>query len=251
MKIKALHNKKQFDEYKELIQDRDSLRKEAFQWKQKYNQIFGDDIRKLFHSQLECIELKKKIAYCQTCINHGYPIIKSELESHIETIMQDYKENEKNLIQEIESAKQSSTISDEEYKEIKKTYRRIAKMIHPDLHPELSKNKRAKEIWECTTLAYQCNDLDELKNQEFLAQYISNEDSFSDIDHIEERISHLKEEIQSILSNEPYQYKYTLQDTNKIHLKSEEFQQSIQSYITYKEQLEKISLQFHIANEWH
>ena len=51
------------DKYVELVKERDRLRKEAFQLRQEYIRVFGEQILKVLEKKIECIRKKKMMAY--------------------------------------------------------------------------------------------------------------------------------------------------------------------------------------------
>ena len=54
------------EQYENLILQRDRLEKEAEQYRMNYFREFGELITDAFQARIDCIALKKSIAFCQT-----------------------------------------------------------------------------------------------------------------------------------------------------------------------------------------
>ena len=236
----------QYDEYKSLILKRDDLKKKAFQYQEDYYREFGYLLKESFTLKVECIALKKKISYCQMCVNQNKKIISSDLDAHIEMVMEEYYEELDELIKHVKFADEASSITLKDLQEIKKLYRHIVKKIHPDMHPELFKLDGVKELWNRTRVAYTCNDLKELQEILILVDALDANNTTVQIEHIDEKIEEIKKEIDAILNTNPYQYKYLLEDTEEVHHKKDELKEEIKEYIAYKKQLEALFNQYDI-----
>ncbi len=247
MAIIEIDNTTKVEIYKDLILKRDRLKKEAFQYQEEYFRVFGDLITESYSLKIDCIRLKKQIAYCQLCVNQNMPINQTELDAHIESIMAEYNEELQDLILHVNISKTATSISHETLLQIKKIYRKIAKKIHPDMNPQAFEREDIQELWNRTVLAYSMNDLEELKNIEVLVDLLEiDENTVIEIEDIEERISKLEDEIQNILDTEPYQFKYLLESKEEIEDRKDELKDEIKQYQDYKRQLEQIYAQFDI-----
>ena len=83
--------------YEELINRRDELKKEAFQYHADYVREFGDLILELFRKKIECIQKKKTIEYCQAALNHGKSVDQAQLQAYLEKEMAVVQEDLKSL----------------------------------------------------------------------------------------------------------------------------------------------------------
>lgn len=244
MNIIKTKNKSLLDKYKSLILERDDVKKDAFNYQEKYYRTFGEYIKTSFSLKVDCIRLKKKIGYCQLCINQQKEITEDALNTYIAEVMQAYDAELRNIIAHVNASKNSKSISNEDYSKIKKIYRKIVKLIHPDMNPELFKNPRIQELWNRLSIAYECNDLEELENIEVLiAEEIENKDLNIEVENLEQRIKKLEEEIQNIKNTNPYQYKYLLDDSEE---EISRFKKEIEDYTNYQKELEKILSSFNI-----
>ena len=141
-------------------------------------------------------------------------------------------------------------LSDEETKEFKKLYRSIVKILHPDLHPDLSDAQ--KRLFQNAVQAYKNGDLETLR----LIHTMSEEqnpssdktDSSTELyrqkERLEKALTTIQEEIAKIKSEFPYTMKSFLSDKEKIEEKKKELDSIIQQYQDmvkyYQEQLDKL-----------
>lgn len=238
------------DDYKNLILKRDRIKKESFMIDQEYLRVFGRLIEKNYKLYVECICLKKKIAYCQRCINHDREIIKIELETHIDYIMKVYQEELDTFIEKVNNSHKTEEISTKEAKEIKKIYHKIAKSIHPDMHPELFENPDVKELWKRAMIAYTCNNLEEIKEIEVLVSAINTKENMPhfELEDLKEKIEKLNKEIDHIISSEPYAYKELLMSQKRIIIHKENIMNEIEEYENYKSDLEDMLRSYNVIN---
>ena len=232
------------DKYVELVKERDRLRKEAFQLRQEYIRIFGELILKVFEKKIECIRKKKMIAYCQTAINRGEAIDQTALQAYLAKEMKEYQKQLKEMVKENEEAQSKGEVTQAELMKIKKTYHRIAKRIHPDIFPRTQEEPVLMELWNRTSAAYACNDLETLIQCELLINKALDELGIDvesiDIPDIEEKIKALEAEILKIRETDPYQYKYLLEDEEAVAEKKASLDEELKSYEAYDEQLEAL-----------
>lgn len=238
------------DDYKNLILKRDRIKKEAFMIDQEYLRVFGKLIENSYRLHVECICLKKKIAYCQKCLNHDKKIVKSELENHIKLIMEVYQKELDTFVDEVNNSHNSEKISASEAKEIKKIYHKIAKCIHPDMHPELFKDPDIKDLWERAMIAYTCNNLEEIKEIEVLVSTFDTKEEMPDfkLEDLKDKIDKLNKEIDKIMSSEPYVYKELLMSKKNTMMHKETIMKDIEEYENYKMDLEDVLNSYNVMN---
>ena len=238
------------DDYKNLILKRDRIKKEAFMIDQEYLRVFGRLIEKSYKLHVECICLKKKIAYCQRCVNHNQKIIKSELENHIDYIMKVYQEELDTFIENVNNTHKTEEISTKEAKEIKKIYHKIAKSIHPDMHPELFEDPDIKELWERAMIAYTCNNLEEIREIEILVSTIDTKENkpHFELEDLKKKIEKLNKEIDKIMNSEPYVYKELLMSQKRVIMHKENIMNEIEEYENYKSDLEDILESYNVID---
>lgn len=240
-----------YTDYENLLLRRDALRKDGEQYALSYIKIFGDLMNEVFQKKIECIEKKKKIAYCQARINKGLEINEHELNNYIESTMTEYYEQLEEMITETLAAKQGMPVSVSKLRKIKEIYRYLAKMIHPDKRPDLADDPQIKELWKQIVLAYTFNSLDDLEELKFKVEMyledLGDEDLEIEIPDIEDKITKVTEEIQKILETIPYQYRYILEDDIVIANRKREMQKELKNYTDYSKQLDEVLSQFRIV----
>ena len=123
---------------------------------------------------------------------------------------------------------------------IKKLYRKLARMLHPDLHPTLRGDPEALDLWQKIRLAYERNDYDALKESEVLAMARFGDGTQEiDVADAEAKIASLREEIAQIVREDPYLYKFLLSDEDAVENKKSELKKEIGDYRTYLEELKQ------------
>ena len=60
-----------YPKYESLLLQRDQLKKEALLYRRAYIHEFGKLINQVFEKKIECIRIKKSIAFCLLAKNHG------------------------------------------------------------------------------------------------------------------------------------------------------------------------------------
>ena len=237
------------DTYKNLLLRKDSLKKESELVWLEYVRKFGNLIEELMKIKIECISLKKKIAYCQAKQNRNEKILSSEMNFEIETELADYYE-ELGKIQFMKNS-EGTPISDYEFLQIKKLYHKIATMIHPDLHPELFDKFEIAELWNKAKNAYISNDYEQLKETEFLIiqaiKKYSDTEEIYEIENIDEKIENLRKEIEKIISSDPYQYKFLLKNTELMEEEKNAIKNETEQYQKYIDELNEVFSKFTIT----
>lgn len=236
--------------YEEVLLRRDNLRKEAENYHLQYIREFGDLITEAFEKKIECIRKKKMVTYCQRQVNMGRKVEAARLDAFIETEMAEYRQELESMIRDVKELKDSKTVSESDIRKIKKIYYRLAKMIHPDMHPELAEDETLNGYWQRITVAYTYNQLKELEELEMLVtsylkkQGVSGEDV--SIDDLEDRIAAVEAEIREIIGTNPYLYKSLLEDEAEKLRRKQEYKDEIASYEMYSAQLDDVLSTFSV-----
>lgn len=236
--------------YEESLLRRDALRREAEQYHLEYIQTFGELIETSFRLKVDCISKKKMIAYCQQKANRGERINGNALADYIAKQMASYQQELDDLVKGVKAARNAKEISAADVKKIKTIYHRLAKKIHPDLHPEYAQDDVMMEYWHRIVVAYRHNQLKEMQELEalveaYLAQTGSGTPDF-EIPDVEEKIRDVEREIAEILSTNPYLYKLILEDERETADQTRKLQDEIDSYKTYAAQLDEVLATFEI-----
>ena len=229
------------EEYEELLCRRDQLNKEASSLQISYTLEFGELITEIFENKVECIKKKKQIAFCQKQINRGESINVDLMNSMVDQDMQLYYYQLDELMRNNKAAKESRTVDDFRIRRSKRLYRRLAKMLHPDINRRTREENELRDLWERVYDAYIRSDVEALEDLEVLARKVMEDygmDGFTYIiDDLEDRIDRVQRQINEILTTEPYTYRELLyNDEKKAELK-EKLENEKEEYRKYMEEL--------------
>ena len=177
--------------YRSLIIKRDELKKQVEENQKDNYQMYADSYKEYYSLMVECIFLKKRIAYCQRCKNHHIKIYKEELEGYMDAVKEDYMHELEELRTHKKIVKQH--LSDEDMKQAKKIFKRIIKRIDQD-HP----------LWERALESYRYNKLNDLIDIEMLVDYEKQSIRKKlDMTYLTIQIERIKKEIESIENRNP------------------------------------------------
>ena len=177
--------------YRSLIIKRDELKKQVEENQKDNYQMYADLYKEYYGLMVECIFLKKRIAYCQRCKNHHIKIYKEELEDYMDAVKEDYMHELEELRTHKKRVKQY--LSDEDMKQAKKIFKRIIKRMNQD-HP----------LWKRALESYRYNNLNDLKDIEMLVDYERQSIRKNlDIVYLATQIERIKKEIESYENREP------------------------------------------------
>ena len=237
----------QYEEYENLLLERDQLSKEAGQIWTGYLQLFGKLISDNYEEKLECIKCKKIIAYYQNALNHGGVVDSVAMQKYLEKEMAEYYANLNRMIKENEEANNAGTSTPYEVQRAKTLYRRLAKLIHPDINPETDRSEVLQELWQRIMIAYHHNDVKELSELEVLVRKalkeLGSEEIKADIPDIEEKIDGIKAEIETITHTEPYSLRSLVENEEAAEKKKTELKEELETYQKYRKELEAVILQ--------
>lgn len=233
-----------YERYENLILQKNQYEKDGFYYEMDYDRIFGELLTKSFELKIDCIALKKKIALFIQAQNQGRKITEEDIRNFMEQYMRAYQDQLKELQKKCEEAKKCKMISSFAVAECKTIYRRLARKLHPDMHPEVMQDDGLLDLFTRIMVAYECNDLKELQRLEVLANRAMEERGMSGeaeiyIPDIQERIAELEEEIDFIVNNIPYAYKEILENEEAQEEKKKEIREEIEQYLDYKKTLEE------------
>ena len=232
-----------YQEYESLVMKKEQLLKNAGSRRVVYLQHFGDLMAEILETKINCIRLKKTIAYCTKSINLGETIDTKAMQEEIDGEMQAYYVELKSMLEEKEDAKTAKTADDYEVRMTKQIFRRIAKRLHPDINAKTNENAILLDLWNQVMEAYNEFDVEKLEELEVVLNHVMTElgdDGFSvDIDNIEEKIKKLEKKIQEIITTIPYTYGEILSDPKAIELKKQELKKELEEYHIYQLNLEE------------
>ena len=231
-----------YSQYEELLLRRDELEKEADHILIEYTRVFGDISTEIFKLKIDCIALKKSISYCVMAKNRGESVSGEKLREYIAEKIAIYTARLEEMIHQNELSKKGEMLSAFQAREIKRIYRKIAKILHPDISDITKKHPSLADLFQRVLVAYHCNDYKEMKELEVLVNRaldeIGEEKFELVIPDVEAKIAALEEEIQSITTTEPYILREILDDPERVRQKMSEFGEERDSYASYKAELE-------------
>ncbi len=237
MKDVLEEKKLSYERYEELVVQRDQLRKDVGSIEISYSKEFGELITESFKAKIECIRLKKTIARVTQAVNRGESVDISRIEREIEHELTAYNEQLRELLASVVMARKSTASPDYVVEQVKRIYRRMAKMIHPDIYADFDVDQRAQELWQEIEIAYSQNDLVEMQDLEIKVMMHIDEDdekkpklSFSEL---EERIERLEREIDRIIHTKPYIYRELLENRDETKRKKQELSEELEEYRAY------------------
>lgn len=188
-----------------IIEDRDYLlHHKAMSIKTEYIIKVGKLEYELFELECKVSRLKRKIHMVQAAINLQMPIDEDEIEKQLDKEYKEYIEELKKMSKDIEIANMindCNELTTEEVVLLKKLYRKLAKVLHPDLNPGLTEKQKA--LWMRAQKAYEMSNIDMLK---ILYELAVEEDNLGNnyskigaIEELEEKIKFFKNKIKDLL----------------------------------------------------
>ncbi len=229
------------ERYETLILQRDRLEKESEYYGMEYFREFGELITDAFQARIDCIALKKSIAFCQAKQNSGEEIDPISMQEYIDSSLSVYDAQLKNLLDLTNTGKSMVLIPVLDVQEIKRIYRRVAKRLHPDICRMTSEEPELMELFQKVLLAYRVNDLKGIREAEILInRFLKNHGGDPEpnvIEDLPEKIDDLESEIVRIIETNPYTYKKLLDDAEAVERKREELTAEKENYINYAKEL--------------
>jgi len=227
----------------ELLLKRDRLFREAGSYLTAFTQEFGDMINENFELKVECIKTKKAISYCRRRLNRGLPIDAVRMNAEIDKEMNLYYLQLDEMLTQTKAAKNAGNLSEYSLFQAKKIYRRLVKLIHPDINRKTEENDTLKKLWGRIEKAYQHTDVDELENLEVLVNNLLEklgDGGFElNLDDLDKRIERLEDKINEIITSKPYIYGELLSDEDKKQAYRDELAAEHDDYEQYLEALKK------------
>ena len=243
--IKSADSK--YEQYENLLLERDQVSKEAGQIWIVYLQLFGKLISDNYEEKLECIKCKKAIAYYQNALNHGGVVDSAKMEKYLEQEMAEYYSNLRRMLKNNEEAQNAGASTPYEVERAKTLYRRLAKLLHPDINPKTDHSEALQELWQRIMIAYHHNDVKELAELEVLVRKalkdLGAEEIKVDIPDIDEKIDAIKTEIENIKNTEPYSLRSLVEDEDAAEKKKAELKEELETYQKYRKELNEVILQ--------
>jgi len=194
---------------------------------------------KAYEAQCAALRLKRKIELIQARKNRQEVINLTVIDK---TLDEEFLEYEKKLNEQVEKMNEAiehskgEYLSEEDNKELKKLYRKIVKVLHPDINPEVSAAQ--VKMLDNAVNAYKNGDLktlriiDEMVGDHKLPE--KHQDALTQLKEEKERldkmVATIQESITKIKSEYPYNVKDILEDEKKVEQKKVELEELLKQY---------------------
>lgn len=206
---------------------------------------FGAIEYKLYEAQCLEARLRRKIELIQAKKNRQEKIDFAEIEAILDVELEKYnKELGKRLenMNEALERRNLERLSDEDTKELKTLYRQIVKALHPDLNPNLPEAKQ--ELFNNAVQAYKNGDLETIRTISLIASdeipAYEKEDVrvqlLKDRERILDRSSRVRDAIEVLKEDFPYNMKEILESEEAIEERKKELEQGL---VEFKEAVDR------------
>lgn len=208
---------------------------------------------KAFELHCEVLRLKRKIDLIQAKKNRQEKVVLSAIDQQLDEEFAEYQRQLDEQINKMNKALDHSkgrVLSEEETKEIKKTYRNIVKALHPDLHPYITPAQ--VQLFHNAVQAYENGDLNSLRIiSEMVAEPVipeQSENGMAILAKEKERLSKtlelIREQIAEIKTEYPYTMKDIVEDPERTAEKRAEIEETIaelkEAYDAYAARLKEM-----------
>ncbi|MDD2628931.1 MAG: hypothetical protein PHV61_01975 [Limnochordia bacterium] len=216
----------------------DLIYHQATRLKTEYIMKIGTLEYDLFQLECDIARTRRKIQMVQACINQQVPFNQRQLEQQLDQEYEEYMERLKEMAAEIDLAdylNECPKLSQEETAEVKKLYRSIVKVLHPDINPSLTDEQKA--LWNQATDAYCTGNVEMLGvlSELILQGESSSNGSLSAVEELKEKIRLLEKrmkdlllEIEKIKQIFPFNLSDFLRDAEQIKHKQGELRSAIE-----------------------
>ena len=194
---------------------------------------------KAYEAQCAALRLKRKIELIQARKNRQEVINLTVIDK---TLDEEFLEYEKKLNEQVEKMNEAlehskgEYLSEEDNKELKKLYRKIVKVLHPDINPEVTAAQI--KMLDNAMNAYKNGDLKSLRIiDEMVCDHKlpeKHQDALTQLKEEKERldkmVATIQESITKIKSDYPYNVKDILEDEKKVEQKKTELEELLKQY---------------------
>ncbi len=208
---------------------------------------------KAYEAQCTALRLKRKIELIQAKKNRQERVNLSKIDETLDEEFYEYQQKLDEQINKMNDAlghSKGEYLSEEDNKELKKLYRKIVKVLHPDINPEVSLAQ--VNMLDNAINAYKNGDLKTLR---IIGEMVGDhqlpekhQDALMQLKEEKERLDKMhaaiKESIEKIKSEYPYCVKDILEDEQKVEQKKAELEDLLKQYKelidTYKAKIEEM-----------
>ncbi|WP_281522031.1 J domain-containing protein [Dubosiella newyorkensis] len=232
--------RKQEDLYKRyvrLLLEKEKIVKTNFQVQQRFIELFGDLRLEMLKVEIEIAKIKKEMEYLVRKKNRNESYDLEEMDDFVNQALEGMKAQYERMKEEQAQLKNKKMLSQEEVKEVKRLYRRLAKLVHPDLNPHQTKEQ--KELWHQLQEAYRNNDLVWLRELNVLIVFKTKGHEEVEIEDLEDKIEAVREEIALLKEEDLYQMRELVIDEEWIEAYKEQYERERSDFEVYLRSLQK------------
>ena len=188
------------DQYVQYMTDREILLQCGKpQLEALYMVKIGERQYELMQLQLEVKQLKRNIELSIIQLNHNQTIDWIKIEKQVQS---EFKAEKERILQEANRIEQANFLlanleTAENTAELRSLYRRLAKILHPDLNPNI--NQQQIELWYAVQEAYQQSNLIALRSLEIISNDISDKKIILDTAFLLSKIELMRNGIRKLL----------------------------------------------------
>ena len=194
---------------------------------------------RVYKAQCEALRQKRKMEMIQALLNRQERVNPARIERQLDREFAEYQKKLDDQVKRMNAAIERSHLDKltiEETRELKKLYRAVVKVLHPDLNPSASEEE--VRLFEKAVEAYQNGDLQTMRIiSEMVGDHRMPDDSedamkrlAEERERLEEHIRSVQEDITRIKSRYPYTMMGLLSDEKKIAAKKAELEVLLARY---------------------
>lgn len=237
MELKIRKQEDLYKRYVRLLLEKEKIVKTNFQVQQRFIELFGDLRLEMLKVEIEIAKIKKEMEYLVRKKNRNESYDLEEMDDFVNQALEGMKAQYERMKQEQAQLKNKKILSQEEVKEVKRLYRHLVKLVHPDLNPHQTKEQ--KELWHQLQEAYQNNDLVWLRELNVLIVFKTKGHEEVEIEDLEDKIEVMREEIALLKEEDLYQMRELVFDEEWIEAYKEQYERERSDFEVYLRSLQK------------
>lgn len=230
-----------YERYAELLLQKEEAVRDADEAAKAYLREFGKTIEDTFSVNIEAIRYKKLITLYQKEINHGRLPDREAIQKKAESELKPYYARLKAQKEEIENAHRVRDVDSFDFEQTKRIYRRLMKLLHPDMSPLIGEYPDLNQLFSEIQLAYKCVDFARLTELEVMVNLKLKELGIETVSmlipDLDAKISETEAEITYIITNVPYSYRDLLTDSAWLLDHSGKLEDELNEAIRYRDEL--------------
>ena len=237
MELKIRKQEDLYKRYVRLLLEKEKIVKTNFQVQQRFIELFGDLRLEMLKVEIEIAKIKKEMEYLVRKKNRNESYDLEEMDDFVNQALEGMRAQYERMKEEQTQLKNKKMLSQEEVKEVKRLYRRLVKLVHPDLNPHQTKEQ--KELWHQLQEAYRNNDLVWLRELNVLIVFKTKGHEEVEIEDIEDKIEAVREEIALLKEEDLYQMRELVFDEEWIEAYKEQYERERSDFEVYLRSLQK------------